>query len=280
MGKYELYQNKIAIVTGGGSGIGRAICVFLAKHGATVIIADLNLDAAKETSDLIAEQNGISDLTQVDVSDQVQIKQLIEGTFEKYGKIDFLFNNAGISINGEFQDITLDHWRNILDVNLWGTVYGTYYAYPIMQRQNFGQIVNTASLAGLIPGGLTTPYSASKHAVVGFTLTLRGEAKQYGIKINALCPGYLRTNIQKTTPNVTDYMNSEKNKQTEENLKVPTADDVIEQIMKGVRKNRAIIISPKKHKKYYTLHRLFPALMPRVWHMMIRSMKKDVSSSE
>ena len=204
-----MFENKIAIVTGGASGIGKSICFYLAKNGSQVIIADINNEKGRETEYLITSFGGLAKAVSVDVTKIQEIEWLINDTHKTYGRIDYLFNNAGMGINGEFQDMNPGHWKQIMEVNLWSVVYGCYYAYPIMIQQRSGQIINTASLAGLIPGGLSTSYTATKHAVVGFSLSLRAEAKQYGIKVNVLCPGYIRTNIQKAGIVVTDYLKAE-----------------------------------------------------------------------
>jgi NAD(P)-dependent dehydrogenase (short-subunit alcohol dehydrogenase family) len=271
----NLFKNKIAIVTGGASGIGKAICIYLAQHGSKVIIADNNLDMAEETAYDINTKGDCGKAVQVDVSNPSEIESLINNTASEYGRIDYLFNNAGISVNGEFQDISLEKWKEVFDVNLWGVIYGCWYVYPVMIKQGSGHIINTSSLAGLIPGGLTSTYSASKHAVVGFSLTLRSEAKLYGIKVSTLCPGYLRTNIQETTPNLSDFMNSEKNKKMNADMKFLTPEDCINQIMRGVRRNKGIIVSPIKHKIYWWLHRLWPGFMPNMFVRIIRYMKKN-----
>ncbi len=270
----NMFAEKVAIVTGGASGIGKAVCVNLARHGARVIIADRDLPGAQETESFITSNGGAAKAMCVDVSNPHDVESLIENAVRDHGRIDFLFNNAGISINGEFQDLELEHWKRVLDVNLWGVVYGCHYAYPIMKRQGFGHIINTASLAGLIPQGLGTIYSASKHAVVGFSLALRGEAKQYGIKVSALCPGYIRTNIQKTSLMVSDYMNSEKNKQMEAGMKFLTPEDCIDQMMRGVKRNKGIIVSPGRFKAFWWLQRLFPGFMPAMWDRIIKHMKR------
>ena len=270
MGRFE---GKVAIVTGGASGIGRSICTYLGRHGAQVIVADLNLEGAQKTVASISARGGRAGAAYVDVTDSDDVASLIGDVVRDLGRIDLLFNNAGIGLNGEFQDVTLAQWKQIVDVNLWGVIYGCHHAYPIMVEQGFGQIVNTASLAGLIPGGLTSPYSATKYGVVGFTLTLRSEARQYGIKVNALCPGYMRTNIQKTTKTVTAYMNSEANEQMNASMRFPTPEDCIEQIMRGVRRNRAIIVSPWSHKAFWLLHRAVPGFNVAMWTMDIKRMK-------
>jgi len=182
----DSFKDKVVIVTGGASGIGKAICRHGAERGAHVILADKDFEAAQEAVSSLQSSGGFVKAVRTDVSDIHDVESLVLGTFRELGRIDFLFNNAGIGINGEFQDMTQAHWEQIMGVNFWGVVYGCRCAYPIMMKQGFGQIVNTASLAGLIPGGLASSYTASKHAVVGFSLSLRAEVRQYGIKINAL----------------------------------------------------------------------------------------------
>jgi NAD(P)-dependent dehydrogenase (short-subunit alcohol dehydrogenase family) len=274
------FEDKVAVVTGGASGIGRSICTYLGQRDAQVVVADRNLEGAEETAAAIAAAGGRAEAACLDVTQSGEVAALIGDTAREMGRIDLLFNNAGISINGEFQDVTLAQWRQIVDVNLWGAVYGCHHVYPIMVEQGGGQIVNTASLAGLIPGGLTSPYSASKYAVVGFSLTLRSEARGYGIKVNALCPGYMRTNIQKTTENVTPYMNSEANRQMNASMRFPTPEDCIEQMMRGVRRNRAIIISPWSHKVFWLLHRALPGFNVAMWTMVIKRMRVQAERPE
>lgn len=267
------FESKVAIVTGGASGIGKSICEYLARHGAKVVIADRNVDEARAAGLDITSRGGCCMVVVTDVSSREEVKSLIEGTMEEYGRIDYMFNNAGVSVNGEFKDISLEHWKRIMDVNLWGVVHGCHYVYPVMVKQGFGHIINTASLAGLIPGGLTTTYSASKHAVVGFSLSLRSEAKLYGIKVSVLCPGYLRTPIHDTTLNVSEFMNSERNKKTNEAMKFPTPDECIGQIMRGIKRNKGILFSPNRQKIYWYMHRAFPEFIPNMFARIIKQMK-------
>ncbi len=234
---------------------------------------DRNQEGARETVNMIITDGGYGKAYHADVTNQQEIKNFFETVIKEHGRIDYLFNNAGVSVDGEFQDITLEHWRHVLDVNLWGTVYGCHYVYPVMKKQGFGHIINTASLAGLIPGGLTSCYSASKHAVVGLSLTLRSEARQYGIKVTVLCPGMIKTDILNTAPKVTDYMNSPENRARTSKMRLPAPDDVVKKIIRGVVRNKGIIVVPVKHKMYWWIHRIFPEFIPNMFHRIIRMMK-------
>jgi short-subunit dehydrogenase len=237
------------------------------------MVVDRNKGGARETVNMIGTNGGYGKAYYVDVTNQQEIKNFFVTVLKEHKRIDYLFNNAGVSVDGEFQDITMEHWRHVLDVNLWGTVYGCHYVYPVMRQQGFGHIINTASLAGLIPGGLTSCYSASKHAVVGLSLTLRSEAKQYGIKVSALCPGMIRTDILNTTPKVTGYLNSPENRARTSKMKLPAPDDVVKKIIRGVVRNKGIIVVPVKHKMYWWIHRIFPEFIPNMFHRIIRMMK-------
>ena len=174
------YDGKVAIVTGGGSGIGAALVTALRGAGATAIPVDLEPPA---------------DGRKVDVTDAAAVQTLVDDVVAEHGRLDLMFNNAGISLIGETQDLKLTQWDQIIDVNIRGVVHGVAAAYPVMIRQGGGHIVNTASMGGLMAAGLLTSYVMTKHAVVGLSLALRSEAAAYGVGVTAICPAAVNTPI-------------------------------------------------------------------------------------
>ena len=152
----NLFTGQVAIVTGGGSGIGEALCLELARRGARVVVADINADNARRVAAAIGSQATAST---VNVAIEPDVTRLVEDTAAAHGRLDYMFNNAGFAIGGDARDLTLDHWRRVLDVDLYGVLYGMHAAYPIMARQGFGHIVNTSSAAAFSPL-LVTPRTA------------------------------------------------------------------------------------------------------------------------
>ncbi len=165
----DAFKDKVAIVTGGASGIGRELCRQLGGHGATVIVADVNREGAEEAASSIAGSTaGRTRAALLDVTDAEEVRKLIQDTAAEFGRLDYMFNNAGIASGGEMRDMDWEHWRRMLDINLMGVIYGARAAYSVMVEQGFGHIVNTASGAGLFPIANSTPYVTTKHGVVGF----------------------------------------------------------------------------------------------------------------
>lgn len=188
-----MFSEKVSLVTGGASGIGRALCQQLAGAGAQVIVADLNLTQAEETAAGIRNKGGKAAAAEVDVTKAEAVEALVAKTIEAHGRLDYLFNNAGVASVGEVLDTELSEWNRMIDVNLRGVIHGVHAAYPKMVEQGFGHIVNTASAAGLIPTPTMTAYAATKHAVVGLTKGLRAEAISRGVHVSAICPGIINT---------------------------------------------------------------------------------------
>ena len=187
------FNEAVAIVTGGASGIGRALSEELSKRGCDVIIADIQEDLAQQVASSIRETGGKAWAEKMDVTNFRDVKDVVSSTFERAGRLDYMFNNAGIGVAGETILHTRQTWDFITDVNIRGVVNGVQAAYPIMVKQGFGHIVNTASVAGLLSIGGVAAYAMTKHAVVGLSKSLRAEASLSGIQVSVLCPGLVRT---------------------------------------------------------------------------------------
>lgn len=189
------FDGAVAVITGGASGIGRALGEALARRGAAAILADVQIEAAQAVAASIQLGGGKATAAEVDVRDCGAVSRLVETTIKTHGRLDYLFNNAGIGILGEVRHYEVADWHRVFDVHLGGVVNGIQAAYPVMLEQGFGHIVNTASMAGLVASPWMVSYSAAKHAIVGLSMALRVEAAAAGVRVSVLCPGLVRTPI-------------------------------------------------------------------------------------
>jgi NAD(P)-dependent dehydrogenase (short-subunit alcohol dehydrogenase family) len=244
------YDGAVAIITGAASGIGKAIAKALAAKGASVILIDVNIKGLKSAVSSIKSEEGKAEFVMLDVRKPASVKKAVHAVFKKYGRIDYMFNNAGIGVGGEFEEQSIAEWKTIIDINLMGVVYGIQAAYPIMIKQGFGYIVNTASVAGLIPEPGTAAYTATKHAVVGLTKTLIVEGEPKNVRFSALCPGFVNTPIlfeqnKFTEPRKNVINITEKQKEDLKKTVKPMDPDLFaEKALVAIAKNKKIIIIP------------------------------------
>jgi len=267
------FQNKIVLVTGGGSGIGRGLCLGLSAAGATVICTDIDTDKAAETVSLSGHKNVTA--LKLDVTQLAYVENTIAGVVARYGKLDLIFNNAGIAISGEMRDLSIDDWKKIIDINFYGVLYDSQTAYGYMLKQGAGQIVNIASAAGLVDYlALMAPYSVTKHAVVNYTKILRLEAKALGIKVNVVCPGFISTSIGKNAilPNSNQSWHDNIINMVAKGISV---DKAANHILKGVAANKEVIIFPFQAKAVYLFTRLFKGLYKMLIHKALKNYRRD-----
>lgn len=189
------YRGKICIVTGANSGIGYALSEELLKRGAVVYMAGRSREKIAAAAGHLAEHGDRVRTLIMDVTAQADVQKGIEGTAAEAGRLDFLFNNAGVGGTIPFEQATLDDWRTIIDVNLWSVIYGVHTAVPIMLAQGSGHIVNTASVAGIVPPPFQALYSLTKYGVVGMTECLKYEFAEKGLHFSVICPANIATAI-------------------------------------------------------------------------------------
>jgi NAD(P)-dependent dehydrogenase (short-subunit alcohol dehydrogenase family) len=251
----DVFEGKSAVVTGGGSGIGRAVCQALGERGARVWVTDLDGASAELVARGISARGGKAEARALDVRDAAAVDAVVDEAAKAHGRIDYVFNNAGIGVLAEERDVSLDDWRRVLDVDLHGVVHGVRAAYGRMVRQGSGHIVNTASVAGLVPAAMEISYTTAKYGVVGLSHALRAEGRALGVKVSVVCPGFIDTPILQISPIHVGV--------SRERLRslIPTPmhpDRCARVILDGVAKNRATIVPTAHAKLLYWLARLSP----------------------
>ncbi|MFI6904989.1 SDR family NAD(P)-dependent oxidoreductase [Nonomuraea sp. NPDC050394] len=260
-----------AIVTGGASGIGRALARDLSRRGVAVTIADLDEAAGKR----VAAEFGL-DFAPLDVTDAEAVAALFHRVRQERGRLDFVFNNAGIAIGGATEELSLAHWDKAVDVNLRGVVHGVHAAYPIMLEQGFGHLVNTASMAGLVPAPFMLPYTTTKHAVVGLSLALRAEAAARGVRVSVVCPGFTDTPLlDHANPGLpeTEMGRRARSAAVRAQGRLYSVDALSRDILRGVARDRALIVAPASGRMAWRGARMFPAGAVRAAALAVRRLR-------
>ena len=275
-------SGKIAFMTGGASGIGAALATELVDKGAEVWIADRQVGAAGELAQRLNSGGGKAHVIELDVRSYPSFERAVAEAVQQSGRIDYLFNNAGIGVGGEVESYTLDDWNDVFDVNLRGVVHGIQAVYPIMIRQHSGHIVNTASMAGLVTTVGQASYTATKHAVVALSKALRVEAERHGVQVSVLCPGAIRTPIltggQYGRILVAGLRDEELLKFWEQ-LRPMAPEVFAERALRAVLRGDAIIVVPAWWKAWWYLERLSPALSMRTAKVMLKRMRELESTA-
>jgi NAD(P)-dependent dehydrogenase (short-subunit alcohol dehydrogenase family) len=281
-GAIRVFDGAAAIVTGGASGIGKALAVGLARRGCEVVLADLQTELAEKVASEIVSSGGRAEAVKTDVTDFVAVEQLVADTAERTGRLDYMFNNAGIAIAGDVVQYGIEDWNQIIDVNLKGVINGTQAAYQVMVGQGFGHIVNTASLAGLIPTPGLVSYAVTKHAVVGLSTSMRAEAAQLGIRVSVLCPGVIRTPILDAGGKYGKMLMDippEKQNRLWKKMKPMSPDKFADKALHSIAWNKAIVVAPSWWKILWLANRLFPAAGIKLAGKSFQSLQKQLGNS-
>jgi NAD(P)-dependent dehydrogenase (short-subunit alcohol dehydrogenase family) len=255
------FSGRTAIVTGAASGIGREIATQLTEAGAIVTATDL-------------PGLGVESL---DVTSREQIQATVDRVVEQHGRLDYMFNNAGVAIFGEMDIVTLDDWDKIIDVNLRGVAYGSAIAYRQMVAQGGGHIVNTASVAGLVPVPLQAHYCATKHGVVGLSKTLAVEARGHGIGVTVFCPAFVETGMMVNNTLRGSMEGADARKLVP--IKPLPADVAVRRLLAGVAAGKGMVITPAYGRVGWWLERLSPRANGRLQQLLLRETRRRAARS-
>lgn len=274
-------SGKIAFVTGGASGIGAALATELGDGGAEVWIADRQFGAAQQLAQRLGSGSGKAHPIELDVRNYASFERAVAEAVRQSGRIDYLFNNAGIGVGGEVESYTLDDWNDVFDVNLRGVAHGIQAVYPIMIRQHSGHIVNTASMAGLLAAPGSASYTATKHAVVGLSRALRVEAERHGVQVSVLCPGAIRTPILTGGKyGRYDGVSDDQLLKFWEPLRPMAPQRFADRALRAVLRGDAIIVVPAWWKALWYLERLSPAISTRAARLTLQRIREMQSAAK
>ncbi|MEV5432450.1 SDR family oxidoreductase [Streptomyces sp. NPDC052701] len=278
----RIYRDATAIITGAASGIGRALAEELVARGCEVVLADLQIDQAEEVAAALRDSGGKATAAWLDVTDHAKFEQLVKDTVARTGRLDYLFNNAGIThgMGAGARHYRIEDWRRMIDVNLVGVVNGVQAAYNLMIDQGFGHIVNTASLAGLVPSAGTTSYVTTKHAVVGLSHNLRIEGAQLGVRVSVLCPGVVRTPLIEggVYGRRVEGVTREMTRNMWEEQKPISAEEFAGKSLDAVARNKGIVVVPAAWKLFWWLFRLSPSLCVNIATKKFRDLGRSGTS--
>lgn len=252
-------QQAYAVVTGAGSGIGRSFALALAKRGSTVVCADINLAAAEETVSLLAEQGATAFAVACDVADAQQVAQLAEQAEQlMQHPTTLVINNAGVGLGGKFDELSLEDWQWVTNINLWGVIYGCHYFVPRFKKLGYGAIINVASAAGYTAAPEMTAYNVTKSGVLALSETLSAELKKANITVTVLCPTLVPTNIIKNGRIPSRYSGLADHALM--NFALTTSDSVAQLTLNRLDKGKLYTIPQLDAKLFWLMKRLSPSL--------------------
>jgi short-subunit dehydrogenase len=246
-----------AVVTGAGSGLGRAFCEELGARGVRVVVSDIDEVGAAETAERVRAAGGDAKVVRCDVADAAQVDALAAAARAWVGDVDLVINNAGVAVAGRFETIELANWQWIMGINLWGVIHGCRAFVPAMRARKRGWIINVASAAGLLSTPKMAPYNVTKAGVVALSETLHAEVAADGVHVSVLCPTFFQTNIGKSGRGAIDQRMAQMMEKLMARSKVQ-APDVAKAALAGVAKNQLYVVPMADGRAMWRLKRLAP----------------------
>jgi len=259
------FKNKVAAITGAGSGIGRGLALNLARQGCHLALTDIDEKGLKETTQLCAALKVKVTSQTLDVANREAFYAWADQVMSDHGRVHMIFNNAGVALSGTVDGLSIEDYEWIMDINFWGVVYGTKAFLPLMEKSGEGHVINISSVFGLTSQPLMSGYNASKFAVRGFTESLRQDLEITGSCVSTTCvhPGGIKTNIARSA-RVSDSVSSvtgagkEESMAQFEKLFIHTPDSAAKVILDGVRKNKRRVLIGADARLFDGAVRLFP----------------------
>ncbi len=247
---------RTAVITGAGSGLGRAMALTLAREGFRVGAADIDLESARETVEIVRRAGSTGEAVSCDVRSHDAVHALADHFFDEWGEVGIVANNAGVADVGHVGDIPMHCWQRTIETSLWGVIYGCHAFLPRMKASGAGHIINTASAAGFMNMPEMAPYNIVKAGVISLSETLRVELTPFGVGVTVLCPSFIATNLDRTAT-VTDPWQGELVTALFQNAKV-TPGQVAEATLKAVKRNRLYVVPQFTPRWGWRLKRLNP----------------------
>ncbi|MEM9728002.1 MAG: SDR family oxidoreductase [Myxococcota bacterium] len=263
-------DDKVAIVTGAARGIGRALAEVLGERGCRVVLADIDEGLLGTTAEALRAADLRVHSHRVDVGQPDEVDRLVRETRQRHGRIDYMFNNAGINVFAELLDTSLDDWNRLIDVNLRGVIHGVHFAYPVMRAQGFGHIINTASVAGIAPTPVEGAYAATKHAVVGLSTALRIEAAAHGVGVSVVCPGAVDTAILSNSKHVNFDADAILELSPEKPMPPRRA---AERIVRDVERGRFFIVISRTANAFWRVYRYAPEGSMSIGELVVKKIR-------